>query len=249
MDAAVFWRKKKVENAPRKIPTNLGIIMDGNGRWAKNRGLPRTAGHVTGAQVFRKIAKYCDQCGVRYLTVYAFSTENWRRPKDEVESIMNLLRQYLKESLEDFQRENIVVRFIGNREELAQDIRELIEDAEATTANKSGMVLNIALNYGGQQEITAAARSLASKVASGELQPEDIDETMIERSLYTEDQPPVDLILRPSGEYRLSNFLIWQCAYAEFVFMDVLWPDFKEEDLDRAFEEYARRDRRFGGVK
>ena len=245
----MFWRKKKVENAPRKIPTNLGIIMDGNGRWAKNRGLPRTAGHVTGAQVFRKIAKYCDQCGVRYLTVYAFSTENWRRPKDEVESIMNLLRQYLKESLEDFQRENIVVRFIGNREELAQDIRELIEDAEATTANKSGMVLNIALNYGGQQEITAAARSLASKVASGELQPEDIDETMIERSLYTEDQPPVDLILRPSGEYRLSNFLIWQCAYAEFVFMDVLWPDFKEEDLDRAFEEYARRDRRFGGVK
>ena len=245
----MFWRKKKAEDAPRKIPTNLGIIMDGNGRWAKNRGLPRTAGHVTGAQVFRKIAKYCDRCGVRYLTVYAFSTENWRRPQEEVEAIMNLLRQYLKESLADFQNENIVVRFIGNRAELAQDIRDLIEEAEAATANKTGMTLNIALNYGGQQEITAAARSLAVKVVNGELQPEDIDEKMIEQALYTGDQPPVDLILRPSGEYRLSNFLIWQSAYAEFVFMDVLWPDFKEEDLDRAFEEYARRDRRFGGVK
>lgn len=244
----MFKRKKNTEPAPRKIPVNLGIIMDGNGRWAKKRGLPRTAGHVTGAQVFRKITKYCEKCGVRYLTVYAFSTENWRRPQDEVDSIMNLLRQYLKESLADFQHENIVVRFIGNREELAPDIRELIEESERSTAHKTGMTLNIALNYGGQQEITAAARTLASKVANGELTPDEIDEKMLEQALYTEDQPPVDLILRPSGEYRLSNFLIWQSAYAEFVFMDVLWPDFKEEDLDRAFEEYARRDRRFGGV-
>ena len=244
----MFWHKKKAEDVPRKIPTNLGIIMDGNGRWAKKRGLPRTAGHVTGAQVFRKITKYCEKCGVQYLTVYAFSTENWRRPQDEVDSIMNLLRQYLKESLADFQHENIVVKFIGNRDELAQDIRELIEESEESTANKTGMTLNIALNYGGQQEIAAAARALATKVANGELNPADIDEKMLEQALYTEDQPPVDLILRPSGEYRLSNFLIWQSAYAEFVFMDVLWPDFKEEDLDRAFEEYARRDRRFGGV-
>ena len=244
----MFWHKKKAEDIPRKIPTNLGIIMDGNGRWAKKRGLPRTAGHVTGAQVFRKITKYCEKCGVQYLTVYAFSTENWRRPQDEVDSIMNLLRQYLKESLADFQHENIVVKFIGNRDELAQDIRELIEESEESTANKTGMTLNIALNYGGQQEIAAAARALATKVANGELNPADIDEKMLEQALYTEDQPPVDLILRPSGEYRLSNFLIWQSAYAEFVFMDVLWPDFKEEDLDRAFEEYARRDRRFGGV-
>ena len=238
-----------MEAVPRKIPANLGIIMDGNGRWAKKRGLPRTAGHVTGAQVFRKITKYCEKCGVKYLTVYAFSTENWRRPQDEVDSIMNLLRQYLKESLADFQNENIVVRFIGNREELADDIRTLIKEAEESTAHKSGMTLNIALNYGGQQEIVAATRVLATKVANGDLQPADIDEKMLEKALYTEDQPPVDLILRPSGEYRLSNFLIWQSAYAEFVFMDVLWPDFKEEDLDRAFEEYARRDRRFGGVK
>lgn len=244
----MFRRKKQIEVVPRKIPTNLGIIMDGNGRWAKKRGLPRTAGHVTGAQVFRKITKYCEKCGVRYLTVYAFSTENWRRPQDEVESIMNLLRQYLKESLADFQHENIVVRFIGNRDELAQDIRDLIEEAEASTAHKSGMTLNIALNYGGQQEIVQATQKLAEQVSQGLLKPEDIDEKMLQEALYTADQPPVDLILRPSGEYRLSNFLIWQSAYAEFVFMDVLWPDFKEEDLDRAFEEYARRDRRFGGV-
>ena len=244
----MFRKKKQAEAAPRKIPVNLGIIMDGNGRWAKKRGLPRTAGHITGAQVFRKITKYCDKCGVRYLTVYAFSTENWRRPKDEVDSIMNLLRQYLKESLSDFQQENIVVRFIGNRAELAEDIRKLIEEAEASTANKTGMTLNIALNYGGQQEIVHATRALARRVAEGALDPNSIDEQMLQEALYTEKQPPVDLILRPSGEYRLSNFLVWQSAYAEFVFMDVLWPDFKEKDLDWAFEEFARRDRRFGGV-
>lgn len=244
----MFRKKKQAEAAPRKIPVNLGIIMDGNGRWAKKRGLPRTAGHITGAQVFRKITKYCDKCGVRYLTVYAFSTENWRRPKDEVDSIMNLLRQYLKESLSDFQQENIVVRFIGNRAELAEDIRTLIEEAEVSTAHKTGMTLNIALNYGGQQEIVHATRALARRVAEGALDPNSIDEQMLQEALYTEKQPPVDLILRPSGEYRLSNFLVWQSAYAEFVFMDVLWPDFKEKDLDRAFEEFARRDRRFGGV-
>ena len=161
---------------------------------------------------------------------------------------MNLLRQYLKESLADFQQENIVVRFIGNRQELAEDIRALIEEAEQSTAHKTGMTLNIALNYGGQQEITAAAQKLAQRVADGQLAVADINEELLEQALYTADQPPVDLILRPSGEYRLSNFLIWQSAYAEYVFMDVLWPDFKEEDLERAFEEYARRDRRFGGV-
>ncbi len=245
----LFGRKKETVQVVRKIPTHLGIIMDGNGRWAKKRGLPRQAGHVTGAQVFRKITKYCEKCGVAHLTVYAFSTENWRRPKEEVDAIMNLLRQYLKESLADFQQENIVVRFIGNREELADDIRDLIEEAEGSTAHKTGMTLNIALNYGGQQEVTAAARQLAQMVADGELSVDAIDEELLEKHLYTGDQPPVDLILRPSGEYRLSNFLIWQSAYAEYVFMeDILWPDFKEQDLDRAFEEFARRDRRFGGV-
>ncbi len=247
------WLKKKepasAQTAPQLVPCNLGIIMDGNGRWAKKRGLPRQAGHVTGAQTFRKITKYCEKRGVKYLTVYAFSTENWKRPQEEVDAIMDLLRQYLKESLSDFAQENIRTRFIGDRTPLAEDIRDLMREAEETTADKDGMVLNIALNYGGQQELAMAARTLASRVAAGEIKPEDIDEAMLERALYTEDQPPVDLILRPSGEYRLSNFLVWQSAYAEFVFMDdILWPDFKESDLDRAFEEFARRNRRFGGV-
>ena len=242
-------KKKQAQAKPRKVPVHLGIIMDGNGRWAKKRGLPRQAGHVTGAQVFRKITKYCEKCGVQYLTVYAFSTENWRRPQEEVDAIMNLLRQYLKESLADFQQENIRTRFIGDREPLAADIRALMEEAEQTTAHKTGMTLNIALNYGGRQELAQAARRLAEQVAAGERTPDSIDEAAVEACLYTADQPPVDLVLRPSGEYRLSNFLIWQSAYGEYVFMDdILWPDFKESDLERAFEEFARRDRRFGGV-
>ncbi len=237
------------EHSSRVVPVNLGIIMDGNGRWAKKRGLPRQAGHVTGAQTFRKITKYCDKCGVKFLTVYAFSTENWKRPAEEVNAIMDLLRQYLKESLEDFQRENIRTRFIGDRTPLAEDIRQLMQEAEESTADKTGMVLNIALNYGGQQEITAAVRQLAKDVKAGTITPDEIDEKRLEQALYTADQPPVDMILRPSGEYRLSNFLIWQSAYAEFVFMeDILWPDFSEKDLERAFEEYGRRNRRFGGV-
>ncbi len=246
----MFFKKKQtipVELAP--APQNVGIIMDGNGRWAKKRGLPRQAGHVTGAQVFRKITKYCEKRGVKYLTVYAFSTENWKRPQEEVDAIMNLLRQYLKESLADFEKENIRTRFIGDREPLAEDIKALMAEAEASTADKTGMVLNIALNYGGQQELTFAARRLAVRVQNGEIQPDDITEEMMQNALFTEDQPPVDLVLRPSGEYRLSNFLVWQSAYAEFVFMDdILWPDFKEADLDAAFAEYARRNRRFGGV-
>ena len=245
----LFGKKKKEISAIRKVPVHLGIIMDGNGRWAKKRGLPRQAGHVTGAQVFRKITKYCEKCGVSYLTVYAFSTENWRRPQEEVDAIMNLLRQYLKESLADFQAENIRTRFIGDRAPLAEDIRALMAEAEETTAHKTGMTLNIAINYGGRQEVAYAARRLAERVAAGELSPESIDEQAVEDALFTEGQPPVDLILRPSGEYRLSNFLIWQSAYAEYVFMeDILWPDFGEEDLEAAFAEYGRRDRRFGGV-
>ncbi len=246
-----LFRKKETptEKIPAKVPVHLGIIMDGNGRWAKKRGLPRQAGHVTGAQVFRRITKYCQRRGVKVLTVYAFSTENWRRPQEEVDAIMNLLRQYLKESLADFQSENIRTRFIGDRAPLAEDIKELMEEAETVTAHKDGMILNIALNYGGQQEIAAAAQSLAKKVAAGELAADAIDDKALEAQLYTAGQPPVDLIVRPSGEYRLSNFLIWQSAYAEYVFMDdILWPDFKDEDLERAFVEFARRDRRFGGV-
>ena len=240
--------RRRAAESISAVPVNVGIIMDGNGRWAKKRGLPRQAGHVAGAQVFRKIAKYCDQRGVRYLTVYAFSTENWKRPEDEVHAIMDLLRQSLKESLADFQKENIRTRFIGDRSVLETDIQELMAEAEEATAHTTGMTLNIAINYGGQQELAAAARTLAQQVEAGTLTAAEIDEERLQAALYTADQPPVDLILRPSGEYRLSNFMIWQTAYAEFVFMDVLWPDFTEADLEKAFAEYGRRNRRFGGV-
>ena len=240
----LFGKKDKQQVPQEFLPRHVGIIMDGNGRWAKKRGLPRTAGHVTGAKVFRTIAKYCDRRGIEVLTVYAFSTENWKRPQAEVDSIMNLLRDYLKESLSDFKHENIRTRFIGDRSMLAEDIQALMAEAEEATAEKTGMTLNIAVNYGGRDEIVHAVRTL---VADGVL-PEAVTAEAVESRLYTAGQPEVDLILRPSGEFRLSNYLIWQSAYAEYVFMDVLWPDFTEKDLAEAFSEYARRNRRFGGV-
>ena len=244
-----FRRKTTVSVPETVVPTHIGIIMDGNGRWAKKRGMPRQMGHVTGAKVFRKIAKYCEKRGVRYLTVYAFSTENWKRPQVEVDAIMDLLREYLRESLADFQSENIRTRFIGDRSMLAEDIVALIEEAEAVTAEKTGMTLNIALNYGGRAEVVQAVKRLAQSVKDGELAIDQIDEQAISDALYTAGQPDPDLILRPSGEYRTSNFLLWQSAYAEYVFMDdILWPDFAEQDLDRAIEIYAHRNRRFGGT-
>ncbi len=247
---ALFRRKsaKTEQDAPLNIPAHIGFIMDGNGRWAKKRGLPRQMGHVSGAQVFRKIVKACEARGVQSATFYAFSTENWKRPQEEVDAIMNLLRQYLKESLADFKSENIRTKFIGDRAPLAPDILQLIEEAEEETKNKTGMTLNIALNYGGRHELALAVRELAHQVESGALSPDAIDEQRISDSLGTAGQPDPDLIIRPSGEYRTSNFLLWQSAYAEYVFMDVLWPDFTEEHLDRAIEQYNGRNRRFGGV-
>lgn len=231
-----------------RLPVHIGIIMDGNGRWAKKRGLPRQAGHVSGAKVFRTITKHCEKRGIRYLTVYAFSTENWKRPQAEVDGIMNLLREYLKESLSDFKKENIRTRFIGDISALAPDIQELIVEAQNETAHKTGMTLNIAVNYGGRAEIVHAVQRLARDVQKGVLRVEDIDEKQIGDRLYTAGQPDPDLILRPSGENRLSNFLVWQAAYAEYVMNDVLWPDFTTDDLDEALREFARRNRRFGGV-
>ncbi len=245
-----WFRSKK--NAPvpdMTVPTHIGIIMDGNGRWAKKRGMPRQMGHVTGAKVFRKIAKYCEKRGVRYLTVYAFSTENWKRPQEEVDAIMNLLREYLRESLSDFQHENIRTRFIGDRSMLAKDIVALMEEAETVTADKTGMTLNIALNYGGRAEVVQAVKRLVQDVQTGEKTVDELDEQALSDAMYTAGQPDPDLILRPSGEYRTSNFLLWQSAYSEYVFMDdILWPDFTEQDLDRAIEIYAHRNRRFGGT-
>ncbi len=237
------------EMTPEALPVHVGIIMDGNGRWAQKRGLPRSAGHRAGARVFRKITKYCEKRGIRYLTVYAFSTENWKRPASEVQALMNLLEEYLVESLSDFQHENIRVRFIGDLSPLSPRLLDLIQQAEAATADKTGMTLNIALNYGGRREIAGAVRKMVQEGMEGRLNPEEIDEQTVGRYLYTADQPDPDLILRPSGEYRLSNFLIWQSAYAELVFMDnILWPDFTEQDMEAALEEFARRHRRFGGI-
>ncbi len=248
---ALFQKQSEltVAELPKEaIPQHIGFIMDGNGRWAKKRGMPRRMGHAAGAKTFRKIVKACEARGVRSATFYAFSTENWKRPQDEVDAIMNLLRDYLKESLSDFKAENIRTVFIGDRAPLAPDILELMREAEEETAHKTGLTLNIALNYGGRHELTLAMRDIAKKVKDGLLSADDITEQLISDSLDTAGQPDPDLIIRPSGEYRTSNFLLWQSAYAEYVFMDVLWPDFSEEHLDRAILQYASRNRRFGGV-
>lgn len=230
------------------LPQHIGVIMDGNGRWAKKRGLPRKFGHRTGANTFRTIARYANQIGLKYMTMYVFSTENWVRPQDEIDGIIKILRNYLDE-MDDYIEENIRVRFLGDLSVFDEDIQQKMKRAVDTSASSTGLTLNLAINYGGRAEITMAAKKLAKMAAAGEINPDDIDEKMVEKNLYTGDDPPVDLIIRPSGEYRLSNFLIWQSAYAEYVFMDnILWPDFKPADLDAALQEYSRRNRRFGGV-
>ncbi len=244
---ALFSKNQGREIPAELLPKHIAIIMDGNGRWAKKRGLPRKAGHSAGANSFRKIARYANKIGISYMTAYAFSTENWKRPADEVEAIMNLLRDYLKDA-GNYKDENIKVHFIGDRSMLADDIIALMEDAEFNSSDATGMVLNIAVNYGGRDELVHAARCLSEYVALKRMSAEDITEETISRLLYTSGQPDPDLIIRPSGEYRLSNFLIWQAAYAEFWFSDVLWPDFSEKHLDQAIADYVKRSRRFGGV-
>ncbi len=225
------------------MPQHIAIIMDGNGRWAKKRGLPRSAGHVAGAKTFKNIARYCNKIGLKYLTVYAFSTENWKRPADEVNGIMNLLRDYLRDA-ENFKDENIRVRFIGDRAPLADDIKALMEKNENDSKNATGLTLYIAINYGGRDEIVKAVQKI---VASG-VSASDVNEQLISNSLYTHDCPDPDFIIRPSGEYRLSNYLIWQSAYSEFWYSDVLWPDFTDKDLEKAIDDFSNRNRRFGGI-
>lgn len=232
----------------KKLPVHLAVFMDGNGRWATKRGLPRKAGHSAGAKVFRTITRYCNKIGIQYLTVYAFSTENWSRPKDEVDAIMQLFHDYLVEALEDFKAENIKTRFIGDRSVLKPELQKLMAEAEEASNSATGMTLNIAINYGGRQEIVFAAKKIAEEVRNGGLSVNTIDEKEFSSRIYTAGQPDPDLIIRPSGEQRTSNFLLWQCAYAEFWYSDILWPDFTTKDLDRALEEYAGRNRRFGGV-
>ena len=230
------------------LPKHVGIIMDGNGRWAQKQGLPRSAGHKKGAEVFEQIVKDCDQIGIKVVTAYAFSTENWKRPQAEVDAIMNLLRSYLKRLDAMQKKDNGRIRFLGDKTPLDADLRQMMEEVEAGSANNSGIEINIAVNYGGRAELVRAAQILAQQAMAGEIAPGDITEEMLSDRLYTHGQPDPDLIIRPSGEERLSNFLVWQSAYAEFVFMDVLWPDFNKEHLTKALWEYARRNRRFGGV-
>ena len=229
------------------IPKHIGFIMDGNGRWAKKRGMPRNFGHKQGAAVFKKTINWCREFGVHAATFYAFSTENWKRPEDEVKGIMNLLRQYIKD-IRAMQKENVRFIFIGDLSRIDEDIRVELADIMETSRKNTEFIVGVALNYGGRAEIANAAKILAKKCVSGEISPDDISEELIEKNLYTSEFPPLDLVVRPSGEQRLSNFLIWQVAYAEFVFMDVLWPDFKKKDLEYAIKEFASRSRRFGGL-
>ena len=233
--------------AEMSVPQHVGIIMDGNGRWAKKRALPRNFGHKQGAAVFKKTINWARELGIKCVTFYALSTENWKRPADEIDGIMNLLRQYIKD-IRAAARENIRFIFLGDITALPEDITAELLDIQASTVDNDGFIAGVALNYGGRDEITRAARILAQQTACGEITPESINEQSIEKLLYTAEMPPLDLIIRPSGEQRLSNFLIWQAAYAEFVFMDVLWPDFTKKHLEYAISEYNERDRRFGGV-
>ena len=245
----MFGRKKHSVLLPDadKFPRHIGIIMDGNGRWAKKRMLPRSAGHAAGSENFKTIARYCNKIGIEYLTVYAFSTENWKRPKAEVDGLMDLLRKYLKDST-NFKAENIRLRFIGELSALPEDIRELMRQAEYDSKDATGLVVNMAVNYGGRDEIVHAVKAICRDVQNGTLSIDEINESTVSKRLYLSDEPEPELIIRPSGELRLSNFLVWQSAYAEFWYSDVLWPDFKPHDLDKALRDFAKRDRRFGGV-
>ena len=232
-----------------RIPVHIGVIMDGNGRWAQARGKPRTEGHVAGVRALRGLVEYCIDYGVDYLTVFSFSSENWTRPKDEISFIFGLLRRFVASDLEKLHRNNVRVRIIGSRTGLDDGLRRLIAEVEATTALNTGLQLQVAFNYGGKAEIAEAVRRIAGLVAAGRIKAEDITEDTIGRALYTAGIPDPDIVIRTSGEQRISNFMLWQSAYSELVFVDENWPDFNETTFVRVLEEYSSRDRRFGGVE
>ena len=232
----------------RDVPQHIAIIMDGNGRWAKKRGLPRTAGHKAGGETFRRIANYCRDIGVKYLTVYAFSTENWKRSEEEISGIMVLLERYLTEALRDMEKNGVRFCFFGDLSRLSPKLRKLCLDTQSRSAGYHEVQVNFCLNYGGRDEIIRAAMAYAADVAAGKRSADSLTEAEFESYLDSAGVPDPELIIRPSGEQRTSNFLNWQSAYSEFVFMDVLWPDFMPADLDKAIEEYYRRNRRFGGA-
>ncbi|WP_340151569.1 isoprenyl transferase [uncultured Sneathiella sp.] len=230
------------------IPEHVAIIMDGNGRWATKRSLKRLRGHEQGAEAVREAVKGCGELGIRYLTIFAFSSENWSRPVEEINHLMGLFRFFFQKEVKALCEAGVRVKFIGDISRLPDDVQELIDDLKKRTKDNSKLILTIALSYGSQAEIAGSMRRIADKIKAGEIAPEDIDETMVARHLETADLPDPDLLIRTSGEQRLSNFLLWQCAYTEFVFLDVLWPDFRKEDLIGAIEEFGSRNRRYGAV-
>ena len=240
--------EKKTNQPGDTVPRHIAIILDGNGRWARRRGLPRTAGHAAGSENFRKIATYCKNIGVDYLTVYAFSTENWKRPEDEVKTIMRLLRRYLNEAIDTMERDKIRMKIFGDVAGLPLELQELVRKTDEISKRYQGFQANICLNYGGRDEIVHAAKRYAEDYAAGRTQGE-LSEEQFGGYLYSAGIPDPDLLIRPGGEQRISNFLLWQCAYAEFYFSDVLWPDFGTDELDKAIEAFRRRDRRYGNVK
>ena len=246
----MFFKKKKNKSDidMNNLPQHIGVIMDGNGRWAKKRGLPRSAGHKAGAESLKKIVTEANNMGVKYITVYAFSTENWKRPKAEVDYLMNLLMDYLINAETTLAGENVRIRAIGSRKELSEEMQEQIIKTEKLTSDRTGIVMNIALNYGGREELINAAKQLCKKAAAGEFDPDALSEKDIDNNLYTAGQPDVDLLIRTSGEQRLSNFMLWQVSYAEMVFVNKLWPDFKPDDLHECIRIFQGRGRRFGGV-
>lgn len=234
--------------ATEKLPLHVGIIMDGNRRWAKNRGLPVSSGHSRGAEVFKNLALYCNKIGLKNLTVYAFSTENWKRSSTEISALMFLFKKYLKSVMRDFKNENIRLRFIGDTSKFSNDIQKLIDTIETETKDRTGMRLNIAMNYGSRAEIINAVKNMQKDIDSPiNKDISDLTEEKFGSYLYTENQPDVDFLIRTGGEKRISNFLLWQSAYAELYFIDVLWPDFSEKIFNEAIQEYSNRNRRFGG--
>lgn len=231
-----------------RLPRHIAIILDGNGRWAERRHLPRSAGHKVGAETFRTIATYCRDIGIEYLTVYAFSTENWKRPQEEIDAIMSLLKRYLLEAIETMERDNVRLRFMGDLRPLSRELLELVGECNAISERLNGCVCSICINYGGRAELVRAAQNFAMDCVSVGVKPDALTEANFENYLWSAGMPSPELLIRPGGEQRLSNFLLWQCAYSEFYFTDVLWPDFSKEELLKAIAAYQHRDRRFGGV-
>ena len=244
---AIFKFDNTAGDGAKLLPRHIAIILDGNGRWAKRRGLPRTAGHAAGAETFRRIATYCKDIGIDYLTVYAFSTENWKRPREEVDAIMGLLGKYLREAVDTMERDHIRLKILGDPEILPKNLRDLIDETADISTHYEGFQANVCLNYGGRDEIVRAALRFAEDYKAGKAAT--LTEESFSNYMFSAGIPDPDLIIRPGGEMRLSNFLMWESAYSELVFTDVLWPDFTSGDIDAAIAEYQRRDRRFGGIK